>query len=164
MFTRSNPNSKIVEQGGEKHFGNQGRGPNHKGHPNQPLPPPFSLLPHIGQIPLLSPPRSGQVRPGLAVERSGERRRLLLPHPSPEAPRSFGRCPAAARRRGGDAAGNGGDGSRRRRYARRREPRLREHLRHRHSDPGETPSPALRIVDAGAELSGSCGKRDVFEE
>lgn len=43
-------------------------------------------------------------------------------------------------------AGNGGDGGRRRRYARRREPRLLQRFRHRHTDPGEPPPPALRIV------------------
>ena len=49
---------------------------------------------------------------------------------------------------GGDAtpAGNGGDGGRRRRYAGRREPRLLQRFRHRHTDPGEPPPPALRIV------------------
>lgn len=116
-----------------------------------PSPSPSSL--HIGQ-----PSLTAQVRSGQAWRET----RPLAPHSTPEAPRSFARYPAVLRRRGGDAAGNGGDGGRRRRYARRREPRLHRHLRHRHSDPGETPSPALRIVGVGAELSGSCRKRDVL--
>jgi hypothetical protein len=139
--------------------------PNRKGHrgsPNQPvrsslLPP----LPTSGSLPPLSH-RSGQARPG-GREIRRETRPLAPLNPLKEAHRSFGRCPSAARRRGGDAADNDGDGSRRRRYARRREPCLHEHLCHRHPDPGETPSPdpALRIVDSGAELSGSRGERDV---
>jgi hypothetical protein len=126
-----------------------------------PSPTPFSLLStHRAALSHRSPLRSGQVRPGQARRET----RPLAPHSTPEAPRSFGRYPAVLRRRGGDAAGNGGDGGRRRRYARRREPRLHQHLRHRHSDPGETPSPALRIVGVGGGIVWELQEARCFEE
>lgn len=154
-----------MEQGGQKHYGNQGRGLIAKATEAaqiNPFVPPFSpLSPHRAASPLSL---TAQVRPGPAGERSGERRGLLLPS-TPLKKRIEASEGAPPRLEGGDgdAADNDGDGSRRRRYARRREPCLHEHLCHRHPDPGETPSPdpALRIVDSGAELSGSRGERDV---
>lgn len=108
-----------MEQGGQKHFGNQGRGPNHKGHPaspNQPSPP---LSPHTSAAHtnfrrdpsfdfflLLSPLR--QVRPGQApAGREIQRETAASRSSSPLQKRleASGREPAAAQRRGGNARG-----------------------------------------------------------
>lgn len=69
-----------MEQGGQKHYGNQGRGLIAKATEAaqiNPFVPPFSpLSPHRAASPLSL---TAQVRPGPAGERSGERRGLLLP-------------------------------------------------------------------------------------